>query len=105
MAIKRINITRLKKRLKENLELEIAIMKRMHHPNIVALYDTLVRIFCLFASPSCSCIVSLPFSNRIDEWSMAARRYLVYLSHAAFDWDFASSLSCCTSFSLTRWTK
>lgn len=42
MAIKRINITRLKKRLKENLALEISIMKHMHHPNIVMLFDTLV---------------------------------------------------------------
>jgi serine/threonine protein kinase len=47
VAIKRINITRLKRRLKENLELEISIMKRMHHPNIVKLYDTLVSTHAL----------------------------------------------------------
>ncbi|KNC82252.1 ULK/ULK protein kinase [Sphaeroforma arctica JP610] len=38
-AIKRINTTMLKPRLLDNLELEIQIMTRMSHPNIVGLYD------------------------------------------------------------------
>eukprot|EP01134_Creolimax_fragrantissima_P004337 CFRG4337T1 len=39
VAVKRINTMMLKQRLLENLELEIQIMTRMNHPNIIQLYD------------------------------------------------------------------
>eukprot|EP00124_Ichthyophonus_hoferi_P000584 Ihof_evm18s22 gene=Ihof_evmTU18s22 len=39
VAIKRVNFARLKKKLRENLQREIEILKDMRHPNIVQLYD------------------------------------------------------------------
>lgn len=39
VAIKAINRERLNKKLQENLESEIAIMRNMNHPNIVRLFE------------------------------------------------------------------
>jgi serine/threonine-protein kinase ULK/ATG1 len=40
-AIKEINLTRLNARLRQSLESEVAILKRMSHPNVVRLYEVL----------------------------------------------------------------
>jgi len=45
VAIKSIRKDKLSKKLQENLEAEIAILKKLHHPNIVELFGVEVRYF------------------------------------------------------------
>jgi len=39
VAIKSVNITKLSKKLRDNLEEEVTILKALHHPHIVALFS------------------------------------------------------------------
>ena len=63
IAIKVVNRTKLNRKLQENLEMEIAILKKAKHRNVVALYQVLVSLdFAFFPSGSrdlfCICRVS-----------------------------------------------
>ncbi|QDS67637.1 hypothetical protein FKW77_004522 [Venturia effusa] len=39
VAIKSVNVTKLSKKLQDNLEAEVKILRDLHHPHIVALFD------------------------------------------------------------------
>lgn len=52
VAVKAITRARLNRKLMDNLESEIAILKTVKHPNIVALHDIQVR--CGRAARSCA---------------------------------------------------
>ncbi|KAF2405415.1 kinase-like protein [Trichodelitschia bisporula] len=39
VAIKSVNVTKLSKKLKDNLDAEVKILRSLHHPHIVALFD------------------------------------------------------------------
>ena len=45
VAIKVVNRLKLNRNLAQNLELEIGILKRSRHRNVVALFNVLVRIY------------------------------------------------------------
>ena len=62
VAIKAIDREKmnLNKKHQENLESEISIMKKLQHPNIVKLFDIIVRFACLRIACLCA-----------DSWSPA----------------------------------